>query len=222
MFLTSSSHKEWVWLNLSECYIQDHGLHILHRGLFHCSEITTNRLHLWGNGLTAQSSSLISEITVKCKIKLLVIIGNHTIGENEQLYSMFTNPCTMLEELHMWDTKLSSRAAIALFTALSGNNTLKELNIVNNAITDDACDAIATALERNNCLVKLWMSQNPLTGKAIIKIVNGLKLNNTLELLWLSESLEDIEKRINSLKEAINRKRERQGCQVKLKIYYES
>ena len=221
IFLTSLFHKEWMWLNLSECYIQDRGLHILHRGLLHCSKITINMLHLWRNGLTAQSSSLISEITIKCKIKLLVIIGNHTIGENEQLYSMFTNPSTMLEGLYMWDTKLSSRAAIALFIALSDNNKLKELNIVNNAITDDACDAITTALERNNCLVKLWMSQNQLTGEAIINIVNGLKVNNTLELLWLSKSPEDIEKRINSLQEVINRKRESRGCQVKLKIYYE-
>ena len=44
VFLTSSFHKEWVWLDLCACYIQDHGLHILHRGLLHCSDITINEV----------------------------------------------------------------------------------------------------------------------------------------------------------------------------------
>ena len=43
VFLTSSFHKEWVGLDLEGCYIQDHGLHILHRGLLHCSNITIDQ-----------------------------------------------------------------------------------------------------------------------------------------------------------------------------------
>ena len=218
VFLTSSFHKEWVWLNLSLCYIQDHGLHILHRGLLHCRKITIDKLWLHYNGLTTQSSSLISDIVVTCEVKELVIDGNHTIGENEQLYSILSNPSTMLEELHMDNTKLSSRAAIALFTALKDNNKLKKLNINNNAITDDACVAITTALERNSCLVTLWMYHNPLTGEAIVNIVNGLKVNNTFELLWLPSCPEDIKKTISSLREVINKNRESRGCQVKLWI----
>ena len=220
VFLTSSFHKEWVELHLSNCYIQDHGLHILHRGLLHCRKITINQLWLSYNGLTTQSSSLISDIVVTCEVKELRIAGNHTIGENEQLYSILSNPSTMLEELHMWDTKLSSRAAIALFTALKDNNKLKELNITLNAITDDACAAITTALERNSCLVRLSMYDNPLTGEAIVNIVNGLKVNNTLELLWLHKFPEDIKKTISSLQEVINKNRESRGCQVKLGIDY--
>ena len=183
VFLTSSFHKEWVWLNLFGCYIQDHGLHILHRGLLHCKNITIDQLLLTYNGLTTQSSPLISDITVKCKVKKLEINGNHTIGEDEQLYSMLSNPSTMLESLYMYDTQLSSRAAIALFTVLKDNTKLKELYIANNAITDGACDAIITALARNSCLVELHMHRNPLTGEAIAKIVSALKVNNTLELL---------------------------------------
>ena len=145
---------------------------------------------------------------------------NHTIGENEQLYSILSNPSTMLEELYMEDTKLSSRAAIALFTALNDNNKLKWLIIDNNAITDDACAAITTALERNSCLVRLYMHDNPLTGEAIVNIVNCLKVNNTLELLWLPLCPEDIKKTIGSLQEVINKNRESRGCQVKLRIDY--
>ena len=170
------------------------------------------------NGLTTQSSALISDITVNCKVKVLVIEDNHTIGENEQLYSMLFNPSTMLEELNMYNTKLSSRAAIALFTAVKNNNKLKKLNIANNAITDDACDAITTALKRNSCLVKLFICDNPLTGEAIVNIVNSLKVNNTLQLLWLPKCPEDIKKIMSSLQEVIIKNRESRGCQVKVFI----
>ena len=74
-------------LNLYNCHIQDKGLNILYRGLRHSNDVTIDALWLNYNGLTSQSSSLISELTVKCKVKMLVIIGNHTIGEDQQLYS---------------------------------------------------------------------------------------------------------------------------------------
>ena len=219
VFLTSSSHKEWVGLYLTACYIQDHGLHILHRGLLHCRNISIDQLVLEYNGLTTQSSSLISDITVKCKVKKLMIDRNHTIGEDEKLYSMLSHPSTMLEELNMYNTQLSSRAAIALFTAVKNNNKLKRLNIDINAISDDACDAITTALKSNNCLVALYMDNNPLTGEAMVTIVNSLKVNNTLELLWLPHCPEGIEKTISSLQEVINKNRESRGYLVKLMIY---
>ena len=157
VFLTSSMHKEWVELNMYDCYIQDHGLHILYHGLLHCSNISIDQLQLSVNGLTTRSSSLISDITLKCGVKVLRITGNYTIGENEQLYSMLYSSSTMLEELWMGNTKLSTRAAIALFTALKNNTKLKELHIYSNAITDDAYDAIATALEKNSSLVTLYI-----------------------------------------------------------------
>ena len=215
VFLTSSFHKEWVWLSLFSCYIQDHGLHILHRGLLHCS---IDQLWLDYNHLTTQSSSLISDITIKCKVKKLVIDGNDTIGDNEQLYFILPSPSTMLEELWMYNTKLSTRGAIALFTALKDNNKLKKLNI---AINDDACDAITAGLE-NNCLVELSMNGNPLTGEAIVNIVNSLKDNNTLAVLRLPKCPEDIKKTISSLQEVLNKNRESQGCQVKLRIVFSS
>ena len=221
VFLTSSFHKEWVGLSLYGCYIQDHGLHILHRGLLHCSNITIDQLGLSVDSLTTQSSSLISDITIKCKVKELQINGNDTIGDNEQLYSILSSPSTMLEGLHMCYTKLSTRGAIALFTALKDNNKLKLLSIAYNPITDDACGAITAGLEKNNCLVKLYMDHtNPLTGEAIVKIVNSLKDNNTLAVLGLPQCPEDIKKTISSLQEVINKNRESQRCQVKLEIKY--
>ena len=217
VFLTSSLCKEWVGLNLIFCYIQDHGLHILHRGLLHCNDITITKLKLSYNGLTSHSSSMISDITVSCKVKELWLYGNYTIGEDEQLYSILTNPSTMLETLIMFNTHLSNTAAITLFNTLKDNNKLKVLYITNNDVTDDASDAITTALERNSCLVELYMDNNPLTGEAIVNIVISLKGNDT-KLLRLPTCPEDIKKRISSLQEVINEKRESQGCQVKLMI----
>ena len=220
VFLTSSSHKEWVWLYLNSCYIEDHGLHILHRGLLHCSDITITALYLSYNGLTIQSSSLISDITVSCNVKELWLDSNYIIGEDEQLYSILTNPSTMLETLSMANTKLSSTAAITLFNTLKDNNKLNWLDIAMNDVTDDASDAITTALKRNSCLVTLHMHHNLLTGEAIVNIVNSLKGNNTLAMLLLPQYPEDIQKTISSLQEVINEKRESRGCHVKLSITY--
>ena len=223
LFLTSSFNKEWEEFNLNKCHIQDKGLNILYRGLCHCSDVTINTLWLQYNGLTTQSSSLISELTVKCKVKVLVIGDNHTIGEDQQLYSMLIDPSSVLESsverLIMRATQLSFRAATHLFTALKDNNKLKELYIDFNDITDAACDAITTALKSNSCLVTLSMYDNPLSSEAILSIIQCLKVNDTLQLLGLPECPEDIQENIRSLQEVVNKNRESRGCQVKLKIF---
>ena len=218
LFLTSSFNKEWKKLQLCHCSIHDKGLIILYHRLRHASNITINQLWLSNNMLTTQSVSLISELTVKCKVKILVINDNITIGEDEQLYSMLINPSNTLEQLCMSNVKLSSRAGISLFTALKDNNKLKELNIEDNDITDDACDAITTALKRNSCLVKLGMHHNPLSSEAISNIMQCLKANNTLNLLGLPDCPSDIQDDIKILQNITNKNRESRGCQVRLKI----
>ena len=220
LFLISSSNKEWKELNLSGCHIQDKGLNILRHTLCHTSDIIINYLWLSNNGLTTQSSSLISELSVKCRVKILVIDGNYIIGEDQQLYYMLTDPSTTLEVLYMWYTWLSSQGAIDLFSALKDNNTLKKLFIHYNSINDYACDVITTALERNSCLVTLSMYDNPLSSEAILNIVRCLEVNNTLQLLGLPDCSQGVQMKVTSLQEAVNRKRESRGCQVRLKIIF--
>ena len=220
LFLTSSFNKEWKWLNLTSCHIQDKGLNILYRGLRHRCDITIDTLGLNYNGLTTQTSSLISELTVKCKVKVLGINGNHTIGEDQQLYSILTDLSSVLVTLIMMDTQLSSRAASNLFTAVKDNNKLKELDIEDNDITDDACDTITTALEKNCCLVKLSICDNPLSNEAIVNILQCLKNNDTLQFIGLSECPEDIQENIRSLQKVVNKNRASRGCQEKLEINF--
>ena len=218
LFLASSSNKKWLKLNLLNCYIQDKGLNIFYRGLRHAKEITINQLYLQFNGLTMHSSSLISDFSVRCKVKELWISGNYTIGEDQHLYAMLTDPSNELEKLYMDNTKLSSIAAVAIFTALKCNNKLKVLHVGFNFIGDDACNAIITALEKNSCLVELNMYSNPMSSETILNIAQCLEVvNNTLQLLELPTCPSKVQKNIRSI---VNKKRESEGCQVKLKVQF--
>ena len=218
LFLTSSYSKKWEGLSLSNCYIQDKGLNILYRRLKHATGITINTLWLYNNGLTSQSSSLISELTLRCKIKGLVITGNDIIGEDQQLYTMLCNPSSVLERLIMWNTQLSSTGAINLFTSLRNNHKLNLLYVNGNDITDDACDAIVVALKINSCLVTLNMHGNPLSSEAIINIVQCLEVNNTLQFIGLPECPQTTQEKVRSIQEVVNNKRASRGCHVKLEI----
>ena len=218
VFLTRSSHKVWERLNLYDCYIQDQGVHILHCGLTSC-DVTIRALELWGNGITESSSSAISDITISCRVKELNIGGNKTVGEDKRLYSIISDPSSMLEKLNMYSTKLSSNAAIALFTALIEGKKLRVLRISFNYITDEACDAIIIAM-KNTSLVKLFMHHNSISAKYAQLIVEALKQNNTLQQLRLPDYSQDAKEKIRLLVEEINKKRESCECQVKLEITY--
>ena len=212
VFLASSFNKEWEGITIYSCYIQNVGFNILYHGLCNSSGISIDSLRLNSNALTTQSSSLISKFVVRYKVKTLSIGNNDTIGEDQQLYSMLTDPCTVLKELNMMRTKLSSVGAIALFEALKHNNKLKRLYLDWNNITDDASDAIITALKENKCLRKLQIGDNPLSGKAIINIVQCLEVNDTLQNLFCSKYPLDIQDKISSLQKKFNKKRQNQLC----------
>ena len=220
-FLTCSSHKEWKMLSLSFCHIQDHGLQILQRGLRSSNVIIT---HLWlqYNDLTAVSSSAISDLTISCRVKILNISGNNTVGEDDRLYRILTDHSSMVEELYMFSTNLSSSGAIKLFTSLSEAKKLRILGIEFNKITDEACDAIIMAMKKNTSLVKLHMYKNPISGECAQLIVQALQYNNTLQLLRLNDYYyhDDVKGRIRLLEEEINKNRKTHGSQVKLKIRF--
>ena len=218
IFLTCSSHKEWKELKLYSCHIQDHGLQILQRGL-RSSDVTITELNLTHNDLTAVSSSAISDLTISCRVKTLGISHNNIVGEDDKLYRIITDDSSMVEKLFMDDVNLSSSGAIKLFTALSEAKKLRILGIDYNNITDEACDVIIMAMKKNTSLVKLYIDNNPISGKCAQLIVQALQYNNTLQLLWLNIYPGDVEEKIRSLKEEVNKKRGTRGCQVKLTIY---
>ena len=218
LFLTCSPHKEWKKLGLWRCHIQDHHVSILLRDLM-SHDVTITYLHLSYNGFTRSSSSPISDLTIHCRVEVLDISGNDTIGEDPALYNMLTHPSSRLVRLNMRYTRLSSPSAITLFTAISKGNKLEELDISHNLITDEACDVIATTMKNNTSLVWLRMWGNKISGEAAQRLLQALYNNDTLEELWLSSGYTgDVKKRIRSLEEEINKNRESRGCQTKLII----
>jgi len=60
---------------------------IIHKYLGNCDVIIT-KLKLSDSGLTTSSSSLISDIIPNCKVEVLGISSNHTIGESGELYTI--------------------------------------------------------------------------------------------------------------------------------------
>jgi len=216
LFLTSS-HKHWVEFNLSGCYIQDRGLRIIHKYLTH-SNITITKLWLSDNCLTGYSSSFTSDIVLSCKVKELRIIGNRTVGENEELYTMLTHPSSVLTLLNMNNTSLTSNAAKTLFNAVKDSKRLQVLWINYNTVTDDVADDISVALAVNKSLVELWIHGNQISGEAILSILQLLRKNDTLQLLVVPSYSPAIEDRIRSLEQQINTKRGSLGIKNKLTV----
>lgn len=210
LFLTTSPHRVWVVLNLNYVHFQDYAFFMLHRGLKD-RNVTITELWLVCCGLTSSHSMLISDIVISCKVKVLMLDGNKTIGENDELYSMLSHPSTTLEILSMYETKLSSRAANILFTVLKQNNALKILSIEANEITDHTCSFIANMLEQNNFLTNLWMRFNQISAAAIELILQSLQSNDTLKLLRLPDYPNDVKKKFKSTEEKINKTRESHG-----------
>jgi len=207
-FLTSSSHKRWERLNLRYCYIKDCGLHIIHKSLKD-SKITIASLVLSYNGLTQSSACFVKDIVLRCGVRELWIDDNHTIGESEELYTMLSDPSSMLKHLNMGNIVLSSSAAGMLFAAINRFNMLQKLDISHNAITDDVVDNIMATLTTNTSLLEIRMNNNPITGDGIVTILRALLTSNTsmLETLVVPDCTITTKEKITSIVQRINEKR---------------
>ncbi|XP_065904015.1 nucleotide-binding oligomerization domain-containing protein 1-like [Dysidea avara] len=218
LFLTSSSHKQWVKVHLYGCYIQDRGLHIIHKYINE-SGITITELRLSINGLTQISSSFISNIVLSCKVETVVINGNPTIGDNEELYTMLSHPSSVVDLLAMDNVALSSTSCRALFAAVKDSTKLKILTINHNNITDDVADDIANALAVNKSLHTLDM-YNPISGESMQLILQALRANKILDALTLPSCPPAIKEKLVSLKDEINDMRTKQRITQHLKVRF--
>ena len=219
--LVCSSCRNWKWLNLNSCLIQDFGLQILHRNLHH-SNITIDDLWLNNNDLSSSSDSSLCDIIITCKVKALNISNNKAFGEKSNFFTtMLTDPSTVMEDLYLYYNNYSTTDwATELFSSLSKNRTVKWLVLSSNNISDDVCGVICGALRVNNTLRELYMDRNPISGQASQVVVDVLKHNNTLEKLYLPHYPEDVTKEIATLQEVVNEKRRMLGCDTKLEIVF--
>ena len=215
VFVCCASYKNWKELNLEDCQIQDHGIHTLHQGLKH-SRATFNSLQLNSNSFTSSSSSQIVDLVIRCKVKELWIDDNKAFGDDEQLFSILSDPACMLEILHLSLTKLSSSAVTKLFTTLAGKgNKLKKLYLAGSNITDEACNVIATAMKENNSLVELDIRKNPISMDGIKPIFQAIQHNNSLQKLFLPK-LNETE--IRSQQKMVVKERETRGNHIKFNV----
>ena len=217
IFVTCSNIKQWKKLYLGACNIRDAGLRILHR-ILHSSTITIEQLWLHINDLSSSSDGCLSDIVINCRVRVLGISYNKTIGQTEEFFpTILSSPS--LEELYI---DLSSRAAIMIFTALKEKKTkLKGLVMADNDVTDDACDVIAETLQVNSTLEHLNIHGNKISKEALQLIVKSLRHNNTLtELLVPSNYSEGDKKQILAIRDIVNEERKRRGCQAKLNVKF--
>ena len=222
IFLTCSNIKQWKVLELWGCNIRNAGFRILHRTL-QSSTITIEKLRLNNNDLSSSSDGCLSDIVINCRVRLLNISDNKTIGQTEEFFpTILSSPS--LETLYIWDINLSSRAAIMIFTALKEKKTkLKRLVMADNDVTDDACDVIAETLQVNSTLEYLNIHGNKISKEALQLIVKSLRVNNTLaELLVPSNYSEGDKKQILAVRDIVNEERKRRGCQAKLNVEFSS
>ena len=220
IFLTCSNIKQWKILDLGFCNIRDADLRILHR-LLHSSTITIEVLQLHSNDLSSSSDGCLSDIVINCRVRVLSIGYNKTIGQTEEFFpTILSSPS--LETLYIANINLSSRAAIMIFTALKEKKTkLKKLLMADNDVTADARDVLAETLQVNSTLEELNIHGNTISKEALRLILNSLRHNNTLtELLVPSNYSEGDNKQILALRDIVNDERKRRGCQAKLNVKF--
>ena len=221
LFLVCSPSKVWNSVNLTSCHIQDHGLHVLHRGLI-TSNCTIKQLWLNDNSLTQSSSSPIKDLTIHCGVEYLLVDGSHTIGEDHTLFNILSHPSSRLTHLLLVnDTGLSSSATISLFTELAKSNKLQTLLININNLTDESCDVITATMKKNASLACLWMATCDVSAEDAQRTVKALHLNNSVQVLYLSSTYpEDVKEKITLLQDEVNKQRKSRGCQVKLRVKF--
>ena len=211
-FLAYSFQKEWKSVELKGCCMRDHGIRVLHHGLKKCNT-TVSYLDLSDNSIGLLSSEFIGEITWYCQVKKLSIIGNRTIGENKNIFTMLLHSPSVLETLHMSRTKLTSEAAIILFATLEKETKLKEIWVSYNQIKDNAFPMIAKSLERNKTLIKLRIRSNPFNAKSAQYLIEALHHCTTIQELWLPVYPEEDKKKLTLIKDEIIKQTRSQECQ---------
>jgi len=205
-FFLSQSKRNWKVLDLSRCYIEDHGINILHHYLLGY-KIRIKSVILIENNLTRTSSPLLCDIISHLQLHELTIdideiymsdIGTAVIGSGTviklSLYSRLkcipaiklsaTSDMIMhLQRLCFSRNIVNDNAAVILSKALAKSKTLKELDLSKNCIGDIGSKAIANSLKHNASLEVLNLAYNFIGITGIIKLSTALLHNCSLKEL---------------------------------------
>ena len=223
VFLTCCSIKKWKVLCLGGCNIRDSGLRIMHQ-ILTLSSITIEGLKLYNNNnLSCSSDCCLADIVINCRVKVLNISYNKSIGQTEEFFPKMLSSSSMIETLVISGINLSSTATVMIFTLLKEKQTkLKVLVMGNNDITDDVCDVIAKSLQVNSTIELLNIYGNNISKEASQLIIESLRYNNALTSLILPDYSENDRKQILTIQNTVNELRKCRGCQVKLTVTFRS
>ena len=207
-FFLSRSHRKWKKLNLSWCYIGDHGMRIIHHYL--CGDKIKKQeiseINLDKNNLTGASSHLIADIISHLQphtlalhynnitnmrdistavintstVKVLDIGSNHFTTQETVIIS---DMMICLEELNISNIELGDHGAELLSEGIASTQALRELEIYCNNIGPSGTTAIANALKINTSLQLLNINQNNIGPSGATAIANALTINTSLQQL---------------------------------------
>ena len=208
-FLVKSCRK-WNEVDLWECHIGDHGFNLLHHYLCisntNIQEITT--INFSCNGLTAASSSAISDFVTRYRPYRLVLYDN-SINTVKDIAAAVIQATTVkdlrisdisllaqdtllvadmmmcIEVLHIAGNNLGNDGAVTLSKALLKTKTLRELNISRNEIKTAGAIAVANGLSQNYSLKLLQMQRNAIGKDGVTKLAKAIISNTVLEGLLL-------------------------------------
>ena len=161
--------------------IQDHGLHILHHGLYKSINVFVKELDLHCNDFTAVPSYAIGDRTISCRAKMFIlVIITQLHGEDYRLYRILIwwLLCGRRAARVLYQV-ISSSAPITLFTSL---NEAKKLAIASWGTSYMSYQSIIMSLmklvipllwqmKKNTSLVELHMYDNPISGECVQLIV---------------------------------------------------
>jgi Ran GTPase-activating protein (RanGAP) involved in mRNA processing and transport len=142
----------------------------------YCSMEGKGMLHL-ARGL--KKNSILTRLSLNDDIK---IIGARYISH------IFKNKFSSLQELLMWNDRISDEGSKYIFEALNNNSCLHTMELVNNSIGAIGAVFIAKCLKQNISLTKCDFHSNIMKDEGVKMILTSLKFNYTLRHLKLEEN----------------------------------
>ena len=143
-------------------------------------------LHLSGNNL-GEGMLIVSKALEHISTLRSLDMGNNNISkEVAGKLALAISANENLEEIRLYDSKLSS-SAIVILQSLGTISTLKYLNFNNNQMTEDAGEALASLILYNTGLEELHLRDNNL-GEGTLKVLKGLQHITSLKLLDLKNN----------------------------------
>ena len=179
-FFLLRSHRKWEYLDLSYCYIGDHGIGILHQCL--CGDKAIQQqikeINLSENNFTESSAHFIADIISHLQPHTLALDYNSITNANNICISTST-----VKVLRMEDNDLTAQSGISDMMIC-----LEELDIKCNYLDNDGAELLSEGIANTKTLRVLDISSNQIGPSGIIAIAKALLNNTSLEELYMADS----------------------------------